>query len=121
MLNIIVLLMNEEEKKVVSIMISIYCNSKHGTRKVLCEECNKLNSYAHGRLERCPFGEYKPTCGSCTVHCYKKDMRGMIKEVMKMAGPRMLFLHPIITIKHFYRENQRNRLNKSKTPEGESN
>jgi len=28
---------------------------------------------------------------------------------MRMAGPRMLLLHPIDTLRHFYRERQRDR------------
>lgn len=101
--------MNVEEKKVVATMISIYCRSTHHTKNTLCEECDKLLSYAHQRLEKCPFGEEKPTCASCPVHCYKPAMRQEIKEVMRMAGPRMLFLHPIETVKHYYKERKRER------------
>ena len=96
--------MNEKEKDVVSKMITIYCNSKHKLGKRLCEECNKLNEYALLRLERCPFGEGKPTCGTCTVHCYKKDMREQIRTIMRYAGPRMILYHPVDAIKHFLRE-----------------
>ncbi len=98
--------MNEEEKKVVSRMIAIYCRSKHGKGKELCDACAVLNSYALERLERCPFGEDKPTCGTCSVHCYKKDMRQQVRVVMRFAGPRMLFLHPVDTIRHFKRERE---------------
>ncbi|MDD2299062.1 MAG: nitrous oxide-stimulated promoter family protein [Fermentimonas sp.] len=102
--------MNEGEKKVVSKMITIYCHSKHKQGKGLCEECDSLNNYALQRLERCPFGDNKPTCGTCTVHCYKSDMRKKIKEVMRYSGPRMLFIHPIDAIQHFNRERKRKRL-----------
>lgn len=101
--------MNAEEKKIVTRMVSIYCRSAHGSKAQLCDECNALLIYAHQRLERCPFGEEKPTCASCPIHCYKSDMRLKIKEVMRTAGPRMLFLHPIDAIKHFHKERQRNR------------
>ncbi len=96
--------MNEGEKRVVNKMISIYCHFKHKQGKKLCEECESLNNYAVQRLERCPFGEDKPTCGTCTVHCYKNDMRNKIKEVMRFSGPRMLFYHPIDAIRYFNRE-----------------
>ena len=52
---------------------------------------------------------------SCPVHCYKPAMRQKIKEVMRMAGPRMLFLHPIETVKHFHKERQRDRHFATKT------
>lgn len=107
--------MNAGEKKVVSTMIAVYCRSAHGTKTALCEDCNKLLTYAHQRLERCIYGEEKPTCSSCPVHCYKPAMRQKIKEVMRMAGPRMLFLHPIEAVKHFYKERQRDRHFATKT------
>lgn len=102
--------MNKDEKKVVHKMISVYCKAKHNTKQHLCEDCQQLFDYAFQRLERCPFGEKKPTCGSCSIHCYKTDMKIKIKEIMRFSGPRMLFLNPIYTVKHFYKEYQRNRL-----------
>lgn len=101
--------MNEGEKKVVSRMVEIYCRAHHQTESELCEECAEVRDYALQRLENCPYGEEKPTCGACSVHCYKSDMRLRIKEVMRFAGPRMLFLHPLATIRHFYKENLRKR------------
>ena len=110
--------MNEGEKKVVSKMIATHCRSAHRLNrhpgKKLCQECEELEGYAMQRLERCPFGEEKPTCGNCPIHCYKKDMRQRIKEAMRFAGPRMLFLHPLDTIRHFRKEHQRNRQYTSK-------
>lgn len=110
--------MNEGEKKVVSKMIAIHCRSAHREDrfpgKELCRACEELSEYAFQRLERCPFGEKKPTCGNCPIHCYKPDMRQQIKEAMRYAGPRMLFLHPLDTIRHFYQEHRRNRQYTSK-------
>lgn len=100
--------MNEGEKKVVDKMITIYCRANHKLASGLCEECTVLKNYAMKRLENCPFGEDKPTCESCPVHCYKSDMRLKIKEVMRFAGPRMLFRYPIDAVRHFYKEYRRN-------------
>lgn len=86
--------MNEGEKKVAGEMIGIYCRSKHNPLSGLCEECAALYAYAIQRLERCHYGEAKPTCGLCPIHCYRKDMRLRIKEVMRFSGPRMLLLYP---------------------------
>ena len=43
----------------------------------------------------------KKTCRNCPIHCYKPEMKKRIQEVMRYAGPRMFFFHPITTIKHF--------------------
>lgn len=85
-------------------MIALYCRSKHSSGKELCAECRSLREYALLRLETCRFGEEKPTCAKCPVHCYKSSMRVKIKEVMRFAGPRMLFVHPVAAISHLYRE-----------------
>ena len=102
--------MNDSEKGVVKKMITLYCNSNHNTKDELCKSCSELNQYAFERLERCPFGEEKPTCGSCSIHCYKPDMKAQIKKVMRFSGPRMLLVSPIYTIRHFYTECKRKRL-----------
>ena len=101
--------MNEGEKKVVSRMIALYCRSKHSSGKELCTECSLLREYALQRLETCRFGEEKPTCAKCPVHCYKNSMREKIKEVMRFAGPRMLLVHPVAAIRHLYRERRHDR------------
>lgn len=79
--------------------MKIYCRSQHGSRE-LCEECTSLLNYADKRLEYCRFGEEKPTCANCTVHCYRPAEREKIKEVMRTAGPMMLLRHPMMTIMH---------------------
>ena len=62
--------------------------------------CAELLDYATRRLERCVFGDAKPTCANCVVHCYSADMREQIRMVMRWAGPRMLLRHPILAIPH---------------------
>ena len=81
-------------------MLGIYCRDKHAGAGTLCSECRELIDYAEARLAKCPFGENKPTCAKCTVHCYKPAMRERIRDVMKYSGPRMLTAHPILTARH---------------------
>ncbi|MGQ9501541.1 MAG: nitrous oxide-stimulated promoter family protein [Anaerolineae bacterium] len=94
----------EREKKTVAAMIRIYCRDQHGSRKALCESCYALLTYAWQRLDKCPFGEGKSTCARCLVHCYKPAMREEIRRVMRYAGPRMLYIHPILAIRHLLDE-----------------
>lgn len=90
----------EREKRTVSLMISIYCRKKHGTKGGLCAECRELRDYAVLRSDRCPFMETKTFCSNCRVHCYKPDMRERIRAVMRFSGPRMIFYHPIMALRH---------------------
>lgn len=93
----------EQEKKTVEQMIRLYCRKKEGNKQ-LCLQCRELLDYAHARLSRCPFGEEKTSCRLCTVHCYKPAMKEHMKEVMRYAGPRMLFYHPIAALRHVWIE-----------------
>ena len=93
----------EKERKLIPVMIKKYCHGKHGTKgEALCEECRALTEYALFRLEKCPFKVNKKFCSFCKIHCYKPDMRERIKDVMKWAGPRMIFTHPIFAMKHVF-------------------
>lgn len=127
----------EREQEIVSQMIALYCKGNHSTRHSaplrerggemqqlregvaprgrssgerwdLCPECAELEAYARARSERCPFMEEKTFCSNCTVHCYRPEMRERIRTVMRYAGPRMLFHHPVMAIRHMI-ESQRER------------
>ncbi len=88
------------EWKTIRAMIRLYCRRKHGTSAVLCAECQELFNYAGLRLERCRFGSEKPTCAKCPVHCYLPERREQIRLVMRFAGPRMVWKHPILSLQH---------------------
>jgi hypothetical protein len=57
-------------------------------------------TYAAKRLAVCTFGEEKPVCAKCQVHCYGKAMREKVREVMRYAGPRMIWRHPWLALMH---------------------
>lgn len=90
----------EREKRIVSLMISLYCRKRHGTKHGLCSECAALDTYARQRIDKCPFMETKTFCSNCKVHCYKPEMREKIRAVMRFSGPRMIFHHPIMALRH---------------------
>lgn len=91
------------EKRVVGQMIGLYCRAKHGGGETLCPSCAQLYAYACRRLDMCRFGAEKPPCECCPIHCYAPDYRARIREVMRYAGPRMLFVHPIEALRHLWR------------------
>ena len=88
------------EKTIVEHMIDLYCRKKH-KGEGLCADCEQLKQYALERLTKCPFGADKTACKDCKVHCYKNDMRGKIREVMRFSGPRMFFYYPKDAFLHF--------------------
>jgi hypothetical protein len=90
------------EFKTIAVMLRMYCRAHHDSKDAspLCHDCIALHDYARRRLERCPFGEAKPTCVNCTVHCYKAIMRERVRQAMGWAGPRMLWRHPVLAARH---------------------
>lgn len=89
----------EREKRVVEVMIRLYCRKREGNGQ-LCGECRALLEYAHARLEHCPFGERKTSCRHCKIHCYSPGMRQKMRLVMRYAGPRMIYRHPLTALRH---------------------
>ena len=81
----------QQEKATVGLMIELYCRGHHGTPKGrLCPDCAALRDYADARVD----------CSVCKTHCYKPEMRERIRQVMRWSGPRMLFHHPVLAVRH---------------------
>jgi len=84
-----------------SALVRIYCRDHHNPGAGLCPECRQFLAYASLRLERCRFGAEKPTCARCPVHCYQRDRRDQVRRIMRYAGPRMLWEHPLLSLRHW--------------------
>ena len=84
-----------------NLMIAMYCRGRHKSKKgQLCPECAELAEYVRQRREKCPFGDDKPFCSNCKIHCYKPEMRQKIAAVMRYSGPRLMFSHPVVAFAH---------------------
>lgn len=79
--------------RLVTEMIRLYYEKHDG-------DAQELIDYAAMRISKCPFMETKTFCSACKVHCYEKAKREQIRAVMRWSGPRMLFRHPILAIRH---------------------
>ncbi len=93
----------DRETKTARLMIELYCRGFHGG-ETLCDKCLALADYCARRMARCPFGVDKPACSDCTIHCFNPDMRAQIREVMRYAGPRMTWRHPLLAVAHLKRK-----------------
>jgi len=90
----------DRERRTVAAMIAIFCRDRHACDGSLCGECSELETYTRLRLEKCPYGEEKPTCVNCPIHCYLPRRREQIRGVMAHSGPRMLLSHPVLALRH---------------------
>ena len=111
------------ESRILYQILVIYCKGKHRVVRKrleppsgqdmaadLCDECQELYAYAEARVAHCPHMERKTFCSVCPTHCYQKDYRVRIREVMKYVGSRMLLHAPILVLKHMYYEWREKRL-----------
>ena len=89
------------EKNIVKMMIVYYCKKNHFPEKDLCRDCEMLIEYVWLKLNKCFYGENKPVCSECEIHCYSTPMRKKIKDIMRYSGPRMIYIHPVVSLKHF--------------------
>ena len=79
----------------------MYCHKHHQPENDLCKQCETLWEYSSTRIDKCVFGiDKKPPCSNCPVHCYNSEMKNRIREVMRYAGPRMIWKHPYYAIMH---------------------
>ena len=93
----------KREHETLTCMTGIYCADHHGQQGgLLCDECAELMRYAKVRLQKCPYGDAKPTCANCPIHCYKKLQREQVRMVMRYAGPRMPLRHPWRALTHTF-------------------
>ena len=93
----------QREHDTLTCMTKIYCKDHHGLQDgSLCDNCGALMAYSETRLAKCPYGDAKPTCAKCPIHCYKKEQREQVREVMRYGGPRMPLRHPIRALTHVF-------------------
>jgi len=85
----------ERDKKTVRMMIDLYAKHHPDFDKSLAD-------YACRRLDHCHYGNDKPACKDCPVHCYAPEKREEIRKVMRWTGPRMLFYSPLATLRHLW-------------------
>ena len=93
-----------KERKTIKTMIRMYCKNNHRPKDDFCEDCLELFNYANKRLDYCHFGENKPTCDGCPIHCYNPEMREKVRMIMRYSGPRMIYSHPIMGFRHLFKK-----------------
>ena len=95
------------ESRTMGHMVRLYCRAHHGSHgghgdagAAPCPRCREFLAYADRRLQKCPYGEDKPTCANCPVHCYKRAPREFARTMMGYSGPRMMLRHPWLALRH---------------------
>lgn len=105
----------KKDIKLIGKFVEVYCCGKHyGTRHVpvdlpaglgahiLCSECASFLKYAVDRRLKCPLEAEKPTCKHCRIHCYDKQRREKVREIMSYAGRRLMLRGRLDYIWHYF-------------------
>lgn len=91
----------EKEIETVSLMIGLYCQKKHGTKKgELCPECRQLLDYVKFRRMKCRGVTKSPSARTAAFIVINRICSEKIARVMRFSGPKMVFYHPVIAFSH---------------------
>ena len=90
-----------KEKATIRKTFGVYCHSHHGTTDdKLCPKCTALLATVMTKMNRCPYGITKPICDRCDIPCFGTRQTKEFQEIMSGTQKRMLFKHPVLTVKH---------------------
>lgn len=94
-----------KDLKVLIDFIRVYCAARHREQGPvalpeglagrfrkdvsLCPDCQGLLTHALTKRRNCPL-DPKPSCKQCHIHCYSKEYRARIREIMAFSGRRMI-------------------------------
>jgi hypothetical protein len=107
-----------EQKKDLRVLIDfvgVYCRSKHGDhpkakdeagdsvtgKTLLCPDCAELVGYAREKRRKCPLVP-KPSCKNCHIHCYGREYRARVREIMAFSGRRMILRGRLDYLWHYF-------------------
>jgi len=110
--------MTREQKKDIRLLgkfVEVYCRGKHSEehkismdlpgdlgKRVICSECSLFLKYAISRRLKCPLEADKPTCKHCKIHCYGKEEREQVRQIMSYAGRRIMMQGRLDYLWHYF-------------------
>jgi hypothetical protein len=109
--------MNKQQKKDISVIakfVEVYCAGKHRDTarsavalpagvgdRCLCPECASFLKYTVTKRLNCPLEADKPSCKHCRIHCYDKQHRQMVREIMSYSGRKLLLSGRVDYLWHY--------------------
>jgi uncharacterized paraquat-inducible protein A len=108
----------QKDLKVLIDFVTVYCHARHERSSRgpfdlpsemkarfpqgvdLCTGCAGLLAHGIQKRRSCPL-DPKPSCKRCHVHCYSRDYRAKVREVMGFSGRRMILRGRIDYLWHY--------------------
>lgn len=110
--------MNHKEMDILTLrnLFGIYCRKNHAPEKgVLCSSCQSELKYAVHKTKICTEKDMGKTCSECRVHCFEPEHREKIREIMRFSGPRLMWSHPLLSMRYVFIKLHSHRINKNLT------
>ena len=93
----------KKDIRLIGKFVEVYCAGRHGSQdrlpfalpadlgtRQLCPECARFMAYAVARRIKCPLEAEKPSCKHCRIHCYAREQRGKVREIMAYSGRKLI-------------------------------
>ncbi len=103
----------KKDLKVLLNFVRVFCRARHTDQtrvpvtgagvvsdNQLCVDCAGLVAYALEKRRKCPL-DPKPSCKNCRIHCYSKEYRARIREIMAFSGRRMIMRGRLDYLLHY--------------------
>lgn len=108
-----------KDMKVLITFVAVYCRARHGGQPQvtvaippelsavhaaglnLCQDCAGLVAHAVEKRRRCPL-DPKPSCKKCHVHCYSRQYRSRIREIMAFSGRHLIMRGRLHYLWHYF-------------------
>jgi hypothetical protein len=112
---------NNEQLKDIKVLVKftqVYCHGRHQGNKTpadipsplnktfrtgvnLCPDCQAFLIYALQKRAICPL-DPKPSCKHCSIHCYSKEHRQKVREVMAYSGRQLILRGRLDYLWHYF-------------------
>lgn len=110
-----------KDMKVLVTFVEVYCQANHGTQSIanrmlempselskhyprgvtLCPDCAGLVAHALEKRRLCPLAP-KPSCRKCHIHCYSRQYREQIQQIMAFSGRRLILKGRLQYLWHYF-------------------
>lgn len=107
--------LQKKDIRLIGKFVEVYCAGKHDAsirtqvtlpaasgERMLCSECRAFMEYAIGKRLKCPLEAEKPTCKHCRIHCYDKQHRDKVREIMAYSGRKLMLQGRLDYLWHYF-------------------
>lgn len=105
----------KKDIRLIGKFVEVYCAGKHGSEarspftlsenlgeRKICSECAVFMEYAVTKRLKCPLEAEKPSCKHCRIHCYGREQREKVREIMSYSGRKLMLRGRLDYVWHYF-------------------